>query len=70
MSGEWTVDPDTGRSNSSAEYRRLCDEVERLIRSEAHSLISGRADVVAGLIMAQLAHRHGLAPASFPSETA
>ena len=60
---DWTVDPETGRSNSSPLFRDLCAEVERLIRSEAFSLINGRIDSVAGLIMAQLAHVHHLAPA-------
>jgi hypothetical protein len=58
---DWTLDSE-GRSNSSPEFLRLCDEVERLIRSEAHSLIAGRADIAARLIMAHLAHVHGLKP--------
>lgn len=62
--GDWTIDPETGRSNSSPLYRSLVGEVERLIRSEAHALISGRANMAAGLIMAQLAHIHHLAPAA------
>ncbi len=59
---DWTIDPATNRSNSSAEFNRLCDEVERLIRGDAHMLISGQAGRTAGLIMAQLAHKHGLVP--------
>lgn len=46
---DWTSAAD-GRSNSSPLFLHLCDEVEELIRSEAR------------LIMAQLAHIHGLAP--------
>jgi hypothetical protein len=61
---DWTADPLSGHSNCSPEYRRLIGEVEQLIRSQAHALISGRADQVAGLIMAQLAHVHHLAPLS------
>lgn len=57
----WTCN-ENGVSNSSKEFQRLCDEVERLIRADAHSLISGNADSTARLIMAQLSHVHGLAP--------
>lgn len=59
---DWTVDPKTGCSNSSPEFGRLCSEVERIIRSDARMLMAGRADSTAGLIMAQLAHEHGLKP--------
>jgi hypothetical protein len=38
------------------------DEVARLIRWSAHRLIAGDAEAVARLILAQLAHKHGLAP--------
>lgn len=58
---DWTAD-ETGRSNSSEIYLHLVKEVEHLIRSDAHMLISGRADATAGLIVAQLAHVHGLVP--------
>lgn len=58
---DWTWDK-RGRSNASPLFCKLCDEVERLIRSDAHSLISGNAGSTARLIMAQLAHVHGLAP--------
>lgn len=56
---DWTKD--------SPEFLRLCGEVERLIRGEAHSLISGNAGATARLIMAQLAHVHGLAPLASPA---
>jgi dihydroneopterin aldolase len=59
---DWTIDPETHRSNSSPEYLRLVEHVARLIRNSAHDLIGGRAESVARLIMAQLAHVHGLAP--------
>lgn len=64
--GEWTVDPATGRSNSSAEFNRLVREIARLIRSEAHHLLAGRTETTAQLILAQLAHEHGLAPTALP----
>jgi len=58
---DWTCD-EFGVSNSSHEYLRLRDEIERLIRSDAHALIMGRADMTAGLILAQLAHKHNVGP--------
>jgi hypothetical protein len=59
---DWTVDPETHRSNSSPEFRQLVSEVARLIKAEAHSLLNGQVESVAGFIMAQLAHKHRLAP--------
>lgn len=59
---DWTMDPVTKRSNSSAEYQRLVKEVEQLIRGSAHSLITGDVSCVASLIVSQLAHVHGLRP--------
>ncbi len=59
---DWTIDPATGRTNSSPEFVKLVAEVERLIRGDAFKLIAGCADQTAGLIMAQLVHVHGLAP--------
>ncbi len=55
-----------GQSNSSDEFLQLCEAVERLIRADAFHLIAGRADMTARLIMAQLAHVHGLAPRGRP----
>lgn len=60
--GDWTRDPKTGRSNSSKEFDRLVGAVAQLIRNGAHDLIAGRAETVARVIMAQLAHKHGLRP--------
>jgi hypothetical protein len=59
---DWTVHKVTHRSNSAPLFSALCREVERIIRGAAHSLIAGRADAAAGLVMAQLAHRYGLVP--------
>ncbi len=59
---DWTINPDTGQSNSSDAFNAICDEVERLIRGDARNLIAGSADSTARLIVAQLAHVHGLAP--------
>jgi hypothetical protein len=63
---DWTCDEE-GRSNSSATFEAICDHVEGLIRNDAHSLIGGRADMTARLIVAQLAHVHHLTP---PNEKA
>lgn len=60
MADNWTSKD--GGTNSSDEYLRLSDEVARLIRSQAHALLRGDAASVGRLIMAQLAHVHGLAP--------
>jgi hypothetical protein len=65
LEADWTVDPVTNRTNSSEKFKLLCDEVDRLIRGEAFNLITGRADKTAVLIMAQLAHKHGLMPLSW-----
>lgn len=64
---DWTCDRQ-GRSNASALFEKLCEEVERLIRDDARALIAGNAGSTARLIMAQLAHVHGLAPAAPPPE--
>lgn len=65
---DWTAGPD-GRTNSSETYQRIAAHVEALIRQDAHRLIAGRADMTAGLIVAQLAHKHGLAPPPDGTET-
>ena len=59
---DWTIDPRSGNSNSSSLFNILSAEVGRLIRDSAHSLIAGRTDDVARLVIAQLAHKHGLRP--------
>ena len=58
---DWTAD-EFGRSNSSERYVELVQAVERLIRGDAHFLLSGRADMTARLIMSHLAHKHGMVP--------
>jgi len=64
IADDWTIDPETGRPNSAPLFRALVDEVERLIRDGAAGSVL-RPEWVrgkAGLIMAQLAHVHHLAP--------
>ena len=64
---DWTVDPETGRSNSSAEFLRLEDEIARLITSGGGQALSRAwARDAARLILAQLAHKHGFAPHGQP----
>jgi hypothetical protein len=58
---DWTKGRD-GRSNTSPLFEALVKEVGRLIRDDAHALLAGRAEETARLIMAQLAHAHGLRP--------
>lgn len=65
IADDWTRARD-GRSNSSSEFDTLVNAVEQLIRGEAHALINGRVDVVARLIVAQLAHVWKLRPMEDP----
>lgn len=59
---DWTA-TSGGASNTSPEFARLVGEVDRLIRQSGHTLLAANGTrTVAGLIMAQLAHVHGLAP--------
>ena len=61
---DWTLDPETRRSNASREYLICVEDVERTIRDGAHSLIAGNADSVARAIVSRLAHIYELAPPS------
>lgn len=59
---DWTAF--NGRTNCSPLFEKLVEEVERLIRGDARTLMAGRADSTARLVLAQLAHVHGLAPST------
>lgn len=59
---DWTVDHETGRSNSSPTFLAVCRDVEMMIRQDAHNLLWGHANVTARLIVARLAHHFGLVP--------
>jgi hypothetical protein len=63
---DWTVNPETGRSNSSERFNELVDEVARLLGSGASGYVLDRRWIAgkAALIMAQLAHVHHLVPAA------
>lgn len=56
---DWTRGSD-GRSNSSENYLRLVEHVERLIRSDAWNLVNGSVENTARLVVSHLAHRHGV----------
>jgi|HubBroStandDraft_1064217.scaffolds.fasta_scaffold76931_3 hypothetical protein len=58
---DWTVG-DNGRANSSVAFSRIKARIAEIIVNSAHDLLRGNAETVAGLILAQLAHVHGLAP--------
>lgn len=62
---DWTTDPETGRANSSRAYVSLVETVDLLLRDGAAGsvLVRSWTGGKAGLIMAQLAHIHHLAPA-------
>jgi hypothetical protein len=60
---DWTVDPETGRSNSSPAFLELAEFVGRLVKNQAKGLLEGRSPESAGiLIMAQLAHVKNVGP--------
>ena len=55
---DWTVKD--GLANSSEVYLSLVNEVDRIIRESGDELICGLHKHVARMIVAQLAHKHGL----------
>ena len=60
---DWTQDAN-GVSNNSRPFLAAVDAVAYLIRNQGHALINGYHTSVARLIVAQLAHKHGLTPAA------
>lgn len=62
ITSDWTVDPATGRSNSSSAYLAMVAEIESAIRQEGHALINGGANSVARMIVSTLAHAHSMRP--------
>lgn len=59
---DWTICTKTGRANSSERFEEISRAIESIIRGDATTLIAGRAGQTARLILARLAHEHGLAP--------
>jgi len=58
---DWTCNS-RGRSNSSVEFLSVIAVIERIIRNSGPDLVNGRAEVVARVIAARLAHELKLAP--------
>lgn len=69
---DWTIDPTIGRCNSSEAFVRLEQAVAELLRHSLPGVIfsDDGPDDMAGLIVAQLAHVHHLAPANTVVESA
>ncbi len=57
---DWTLAD--GVCNTSDMSKDLSREIDRIIRDGAHALIAGRVHDVAGLIVAQLAHKFKFVP--------
>jgi hypothetical protein len=62
--GFWTVDAVSGQSNTSPLFTDLVDVVEHLILGGCGSMILNRGWVrsTAGMIVVQLAYKHGMVP--------
>jgi hypothetical protein len=58
---DWT-ESKAGRSNSSELFGRIERDIAVTIRNSAFDLLAGRTGMVAGLILAQLAHKFKLGP--------
>ena len=60
----WTVDPKTHRYNSSSIFNFLEEKITEIINESAFDLVSGENGhrSVAGLILANLAHKYGMKP--------
>jgi hypothetical protein len=57
---DWTAKD--GRANTSDLFNQVVEAVTQLILESGRTLIAGGAQGVAGTIVAQLAHVHGLVP--------
>lgn len=57
---DWTEKD--GRANASDKFNELSDFITRTILESGNTIVAGRVEVVSRLIVAQLAHVHGLAP--------
>ena len=58
---EWTQGED-GSANSSAKFTWLAHQIADMIQASAYDLLKGHTLRVARVILAKLAHEHGLAP--------
>lgn len=57
---DWTAKD--GVANNSDLFHYLSVEIGGLIKNSGHDLLRGRAETVARLILAKLAHEYGFAP--------
>jgi hypothetical protein len=65
VSNDWTVDPTSGLANSSTDFASLAGAIDELITSHANASSQAGSITTGRLILAQLAHLHGLAPTGF-----
>jgi hypothetical protein len=63
---EWTTDPETNRMNSSPLFLHLEKEIARIFRNHR---VGDNPMTAAGVVLAQLAHVHNLAPVDAPAVT-
>lgn len=66
----WTVDPETGRSNSSEAFVVIRERLEDLLRTELPVMEQGEFHLPAQHIVARLAHELGMAPQQSVAEQA
>lgn len=59
---DWTIDPKTGRYNSSEKYIEAVADTNEIIRKGGCDLLNGNSEDIARRIVTNLALRHGLAP--------
>lgn len=64
---DWTLKD--GHVNSSDLYLTLVDEMSKIIKDGAHSLLAGDVNSVARVIVAQLAHVHNFGPLTTKEES-
>lgn len=65
---DWTVSAETRRCNESAKFLELQKAIAEIIRNSGHDLINGRVEMVAGIILATLAHKHSMRPVEMETE--
>lgn len=66
---DWTVDQETGRSNSSARFLEMESAINRIITSNTHGVLSHTTVIgLSRVIMSQLAHVYHLAPTAPPDK--
>lgn len=56
IKGDWTLDPRTGRVNTSAEFEQMIEVVADMIRDGGFDIVHGHIDDLARTILASLSH--------------